>query len=210
MAPYLLLVYYGLDKWLVLLSQTGPSPQVALRLKSEEGQGSENCNSRLKERRAIRSARQGGVSPEKGAKDPRALSDKTCRFRTRTCKRTSVTSVTVKKKGQGSCWGQDRKTLTCMKMRGEDFLRFEPLQEEIGGNIKAAYKESKTLLLQPPQDCGCPSLTLTPPFVSHSASSGLSGSDLVNRDPLLPVFLLFPSLFFLLWGLVSAQWGLNY
>lgn len=53
----------ALDKGLclVLLSQTGPVPQVALRPLLEGGQGSEHWNPRAKERRVSRSARQGRV-----------------------------------------------------------------------------------------------------------------------------------------------------
>ena len=53
----------ALDKGLclVLLSQTGPVPQVALRPLLEGGRGSEHWNSRAQERRVSRSAGQGRV-----------------------------------------------------------------------------------------------------------------------------------------------------
>lgn len=58
MAPYLLHVYYGQGTCLVQLSQTGSLPDVTLSPMTKVGQGSGNCNSRSKERKAIGSTRQ--------------------------------------------------------------------------------------------------------------------------------------------------------
>lgn len=58
MALYLLHVYYGQETCLVQLSQTGPLPEVTLSPMTKVGQGSGNCNSRSKERRAVGRTRQ--------------------------------------------------------------------------------------------------------------------------------------------------------